>query len=222
MAIQEPSEQVWLKEYEVYHSELLVMTKERYSILAIVITAIGITFGFATGAKGEWVVFLIPLIGLVVILPFAYLTFSISEHYHRITAYLEVFVEPKLGLKRELAWSIHYKEFHHVAFSKPIMIIYALLIFASSLFPLVYFLAKTVSGIAQAFTQYEIITVIEAFVGLVIGVFVWRRWGNVVTKPDAKARWEKVKQLMPVEKTSSKNNESKRTHSQNAASQSAQ
>ena len=51
MATKKPSEQVWLKEYETFRSELLVMTKERYSILSIVVTAIGITFGFVTGTN---------------------------------------------------------------------------------------------------------------------------------------------------------------------------
>ena len=66
-------------------------------------------------------------------------------------------------------------------------------------------------------TQRVSIVVIEALIGLIIGIFVWRRWGNVVTKPNAKARWEKVKQLMPIEKTSSKNNANKRTRLRNAA-----
>jgi len=142
MATKKPSEQVWLKEYETFHSELLVMTKERYSILSIVVTAIGITLGFVTGAKSAWAIFLIPVIGLVIILPFAYLTYKISEHYHRITAYLEVFIEPNLGLKREYAWQIHRDEFRHLAFSRPLIRTYVILIFVSSFFPFVYYLAK--------------------------------------------------------------------------------
>jgi NhaP-type Na+/H+ or K+/H+ antiporter len=201
MPVKKPCEQVWLAEYEAYRSELLEMTKERYSILAISVTAIGVAFGFATGASSQWVVFLLPLVGYVVILPFAYLTFAISGHYHRITSYLEVFVEPNLGIQRERAWRIHSREFHHVAFSKPLMIIYALLIFVSSIFPFAYCLANIFIGTRKSFTNWEIaIAATETLIGLVISMFVWRKWGDTSKQPDARARWEKVKELISTEK----------------------
>ena len=205
MSVRKPTEQVWLAEYETWRSELLVMTKERYSILAIAVTAIGIAFGFATGASSQWAIFLLPLIGFVVILPFAYLTSSISEHYHRITAYLEVFVEPNLGLQRERAWKIHSKEFHHIAFSTPLMTIYALLIFASGIFPFAYYLTNSAGGIGQSFTKWEIaIASIEALIGLIVAILVLRRWGKVSKEPNARARWEKVKEFISTEKETDK------------------
>jgi len=205
MPVKKPSEQVWLAEYEAYRSELLVMTKERYSILAITVTAIGVAFGFATGASSKWVVFILPLIGYVVILPFAYLTSAISGHYHRITAYLEVFVEPNLGLQRERAWRIHSQVFRHVAFSKPLMTIYALLIFASGVFPFAYYLTNTFSRTGMSFTNWEIaIAAMETLIGLAIAIFVWRRWGNTNKEPNAKARWEEVKKRISAEKKRNK------------------
>jgi hypothetical protein len=205
MAATKPSEKIWLAEYEAFRSELLVMMKERYSILAITVTAIGVAFGFAAGANSKWVVFLIPLISFVVILPFAYLTSSISENYHRTTAYLEVFIEPNLGLQRERAWNIYYKEFPYAGYSRPLMTIYALLIFASGVFPLAYIFANAVNGIGQIFMGNEItIAAIEALVGSVVAFFVWYRGGNVSKEPNAIVRWKKVRELIPTEKDASR------------------
>jgi len=198
----QPSEQVWLEEYKAYRLELLELTKQRYSILAIAVGAIGVAFGFASGANAPGVVLLIPIIGLVLIGPFAYITLIISEHYHRITAYLEVFVEPNLGLERERAWDIHHREFRHLAFTRPIMITYATLFFVSSFFPLAYYLV----GGASLFSQGEVVIAsIEAFIGLVVGIYTWRRWISARIRPDAKARWEKVKQLIIAEEQEGNN-----------------
>jgi|GEM_PF-4868523 len=196
MTTKQPSEDVWLTEYTAYRSELLELTKQRYSTLAIAVGAIGVAFGFATGANTPGVVLLIPIIGFAVIAPFAYITNIISEHYHRITAYLEVFVEPNLGLERERAWDMHHKEFHHLAFTRPIMINYATLLILISLFPLFYYLV----GAAPLFSQVETIAaLIEAVIGLIVGVYIWRRWVSARIRPDAKARWEKVKQILDAE-----------------------
>ncbi|MBI3764293.1 MAG: hypothetical protein HY260_20825 [Chloroflexi bacterium] len=195
MTTKQPTEQVWLAEYQAYRSELLELTKERYSILAIAVGVIGVAFGFAIGANTPGVVLLIPIIGFVLVGPFAHITLIISEHYHRITAYLEVFVEPNLGLERERAWDLHHKKFSHLAFTRPIMISYAMLILVSSFFPLGYFVA----GAAPLFSKGEItVAAVEAFIGLIAGTFVWRRWVSARVRPDAKARWIEVQKSMSV------------------------
>jgi hypothetical protein len=48
-----------------------------------------------------------------------------------------------------------------------------------------------------SFSQGQlIIASIEAFIGLVAVIYTWRRWVSTRIRPDAKARWEKVRQIM--------------------------
>lgn len=197
MATEKPSAETWLAEYKAYRSELLELVKQRYYILAITVSAIGVALGFASRATAPGIVFLIPVIAFVFLFSFASITYYISEQYHRITAYLEVFVEPNLGLERERAWDIHHHLFRHVAFTRPIMQAYAALIFISGIFPLIdygrrYLEGSPVRVLLPSHLQLAI-AIAVAFVSLAVAAWFWRRWVSAPKRSEAKKNWEQVK-----------------------------
>lgn len=195
MSPKNPSEDVWLAEYNAYRLELLEIIRSRYLMLVIAMGAMGMVFGFVTDTQSPHAVLLIPIIGFALIAPLAYITHILSEHFHRVTAYIEVFVEPQIGLEREKAWNIYHKKFKHIAYTRPIMIAYATLFLISSFFPLVFHLV--VGGVVSQFSQSHIIAaVIEAVTGLVIGVGTWHYWISARVRSDAKKQWEEIKKEM--------------------------
>lgn len=193
MATEKPSEQTWLAEYKAYRDELLELTKQRYYILYIAISALGVFFALVGRADRPDIFLLAPLLIFILVSCFALITFRISEQYHRICAYIEIFVEPNLGLKREIAWDIHHKMFKHISFTRPIMRTYSGLFWASGFLPLAYlFLRNFVGASPQSELAFRIASV-EATVGFVLGISTWFGWSSLDIRTDAKKKWEQVK-----------------------------
>ena len=77
------------------------------------------------------------------------------------------------------------------------MLTYVILIFVSSFFSFAYYLAKILGEGIQPFPKNEIIvTLIEALIGLIIGICAWNKWGKVDPRSNAKAKWEKVRKII--------------------------